>query len=205
MHGFNSSPLSGKARVFAGFCASEGVACAVPQLAHRPAEAIATTERLIRAGGVRTVIGSSMGGYYATYLCEKVFAGGDGSEGGGDGDGNGGLRAVLINPAVKLAEKLAGEVGKTQKNYHNGEEYLFTETHLAEFAALETPAPTCPQRYLLLAQTGDEVLDYREAAAFYRGAEQVIEEGGDHSFVGFESQLRRILDFHLRGGAETAG
>jgi hypothetical protein len=52
-----------------------------------------------------------------------------------------------------------------------------------------------PQRYLLLVETGDEVLDYRQAVARYAGAEQVVVEGGDHSLQSFPRHLPRILEF----------
>jgi predicted esterase YcpF (UPF0227 family) len=82
-----------------------------------------------------------------------------------------------------------------QTNWHSGEKWEFTETHLAELAALDVAATTHPERYLLLAQTGDEVLDYRAAVGYYAGARQIIEEGGDHGFAGFERHFQTILDF----------
>lgn len=173
----------------AAYCADNNVECIVPQLDDRPAKAIAGARRLLDekakdAAVPMTVIGSSMGGYYAAYLCAHYDN----------------LRAVLINPAVKLADKLAGEVGKMQKNYHNGGEYLFTREHVDEFAALDVPKLPNPARCLLMVQTGDEVLDYREAVAYYDGAAQIVEDGGDHSFIGFDAHLPRILDFHRRAG-----
>lgn len=179
LHGFNSSPLSEKARILSAYFAERGALCAVPQLHHRPSKAIAQAEVFLNDDGHHTVAGSSMGGYYATWLCEKYPN----------------TRAVLINPAVKLAEKLADCVDKTQTNYHNNETYLFDKEHLQEFEALEITALQAPKKYLLLAQTGDEVLDYREAADFYQGAEQIIVEGGDHSFVNFADYLPRIAAF----------
>ena len=183
LHGFNSSPMSEKARMFAGYCADNNVECVVPQLHHRPAQAIKQVRQLLGDGdGDDTVVGSSMGGYYAAHLCQS----------------RDNLRAVLINPAVKLAHKLAEYVGQNQQNYHNGEEYLFTQQHLDEFAALDVPQLKDPARCLLMVQTGDEVLDYREAVAYYKGAQQIIEQGGDHSFTNFDRHLQRILDFHHR-------
>ncbi len=183
--------------MFAGFCAVKGVECIIPQLHHRPAEAIGHVRQMLderaedakdtedAADTLLTVVGSSMGGYYAAYLCQHYDN----------------LRAVLINPAVKLAAKLADQVGQVQKNYHNGREYLFTREHLAEFAAMDVPKLDNPERCLLMVQTGDEVLDYREAVEYYKGAAQIVEEGGDHSFVGFAAHMPRIVAFHRR--AET--
>ena len=52
-----------------------------------------------------------------------------------------------------------------------------------------------PERYLLLVQTGDEVLDYRLAVEKYRGARQVVIEGGDHGFRNFSDYIPMILEF----------
>lgn len=184
LHGFNSSPLSSKAVLLAEYCAAEGIRCVAPQLHHRPARAAAQITGLLRADtptpdSPTLLVGSSMGGYYATWACE-TFAD---------------TRAVLINPAVRLADKLAAEVGKTQKNYHTDESYEFTAAHLEETRALEVQKIAAPEKYFLLAQTGDEVLDYREAEAFYAGARAVIEDGGDHSFADFARHIPAILRF----------
>ncbi len=187
LHGFNSSPLSGKAVMLAEYCAARGAAFVAPQLDVRPAAAAAQTAELLKTDGEHILVGSSMGGYYAAWFCEKTPN----------------ARAVLINPAVKLADKLAGYAGQEQKNYHTGESYIFGEAHLKEFRALETKKPAAPEKYLLLAQKGDEVLDYREAVEFFAGARQIIEEGGTHSFAGFERMLPEILAF--AGAAELPG
>ena len=52
-----------------------------------------------------------------------------------------------------------------------------------------------PSDYLLLVETGDEVLDYREAVRYYAGAEQVVVEGGDHTLQSFEQHLPGIVAF----------
>lgn len=121
-------------------------------------------------------IGSSLGGFYATYLAEKH-----------------GLRAVLINPAIDPHVGLRAYLGP-QSNLHTGEPYELTEAHLQEWEKLYAPRIT-PQRYLLIVETGDEVLDYRRAVARYAGAEQVVIPGGDHSLQSFPQHLPRILEF----------
>ncbi len=181
LHGFNSSPLSSKAVLLGEYCAAQDAAFVAPQLHHRPARAAAQISELLRTDGAHLLVGSSMGGFYATWFCEKRA--------------DVRTRAALINPAVRLAAKLAGRVGETQKNYHTGEEYLFTESHLADMRALEIARVAAPEKYLLLAQTGDEVLDYREAEKFYAGARHIIEEGGDHSFADFARMLPEIVRF----------
>jgi predicted esterase YcpF (UPF0227 family) len=181
LHGFNSSPASGKAQQFGEHMASLGrpddYFC--PALPNSPREAVAHVEaELDRRRPERvTLIGSSLGGFYATHLAEKH-----------------GWKAVLVNPAVHAHKLLRSALGP-QTNWHTGEKWELTEAHLAELAALDPDAITLPKRYLLLVQTGDEVLDYRDAVAYYAGATQIIEDGGDHGFAGFERHFQTILDF----------
>jgi predicted esterase YcpF (UPF0227 family) len=180
LHGFNSSPLSHKAQVLGNYMAGEGLATqyvcpALPPLAH---EAIALVELLIAAAPPKSLcfVGSSLGGFYATYLAEKHAA-----------------RAVLINPAIDPHVGLRSYLG-TQKNLHTGEPYELTAAHLRDWEKLYVPRIT-PERYLLLVETGDEVLDFRKAVARYAGSEQVVVRGGDHSFQSFPEYLSRILRF----------
>ena len=181
LHGFNSSPGSGKARQLGDHMASIGRLAEYycPALPNSPREALVKVEASLARSGASsvTLVGSSLGGFYATYLAEKY-----------------GWKAVLVNPAVH-AHKLMRDALGMQTNWHTGEKWVFTESHLAELAALDVEAITRPQRYLLLAQTGDEVLDYRDAVTYYAGATQIIEEGGDHGFAGFERHIQTLLDF----------
>ena len=180
LHGFNSSPQSHKAQVLARFMAERGLGahCACPALSPLAAGAIAAIEALMarHAGAHFCFLGSSLGGYYATYLAEKH-----------------GAKAVLVNPAIDPHIGLRAYLGE-QKNLHTGEPYPLTEAHLREWRSLWVPRIT-PSRYLLFVETGDEVLDYRHAVARYQGAEQVVIEGGDHSLQSFPRHLPRILAF----------
>jgi uncharacterized protein len=181
LHGFNSSPASGKARQLGEHMASTGRLADYycPALPNSPRKAIAEIESTLARSrpDAITLIGSSLGGFYATHLAEKH-----------------GWKAVLVNPAVHAHKLLRGALGP-QTNWHSGEKWVLTEAHLAELAAIDAEAITLPERYLLLAQTGDEVLDYRDAVAYYAGATQIIEAGGDHGFAGFERHFQTILDF----------
>ena len=155
-----------------------------PQLSHWPEEAIALCEAFIKdhkGSGPMTVVGSSLGGYYATHLAETHN-----------------LKAVLINPAVRPYALLAPYLGP-QRNQYTDEEYELTSRHIAQLEALEVGGIT-PQRYLLLVQTGDELLEYRDALARYHGARQVVIEGGNHGFQDFEQQLELIMAFADGGG-----
>jgi predicted esterase YcpF (UPF0227 family) len=181
IHGFNSSSQSGKAREMAAWMAARGLAeaFACPDLPHRPAEAVALLEHLIaQSRGPAKLVGSSMGGFYATWLSEKY-----------------GLKAVHINPCVACQEKLAAEEGKRHKNWHSGDEYDFTARHVAELDALKVERPSRPENHLLLAETGDAVLDYREAVAYFAGSRQIVLEGGDHGFSRFAEFIPTILEF----------
>jgi predicted esterase YcpF (UPF0227 family) len=101
---------------------------------------------------------------------------------------------VLINPAIRPYDDLRPYSG-TQINMYSGEAFEVTEAHFAEMRALKVGRITRAERYFLLAQTGDEVLDYREALAFYAGAWQFIQGGGDHAFQDFAAQIPAILQF----------
>jgi predicted esterase YcpF (UPF0227 family) len=178
LHGFLSSPASRKACSLASYLErhSPGVKLVVPQLPPGPNEAVHVIEHELEHRHDIALIGSSLGAYYATYFAERH-----------------GLRAALINPAVRPYELLASFPGP-QKNLYTGEEFTVTREHLEQLRGLDVTRIT-PERYLLLLETGDEILDYREAVAKYRGAQHVVIEGGDHSFRSFEAHLPRILEF----------
>jgi predicted esterase YcpF (UPF0227 family) len=178
LHGFNSSPQSHKAQVLGRYMAERGLSYACPALPPLASDAIAVAEALIaqHAGEKICLVGSSLGGFYATHLAEKH-----------------GLQAVLINPAIEPHVGLRAYLG-AQQNLHTGEPYTLTQAHLREWERLRVERPT-PGRYLLLVETGDEVLDYREAVARYAGSDQLVVEGGDHSLQSFPEHLPRILQF----------
>lgn len=180
LHGFRSSPASVKATQLKRHMAGLGLGMLYdcPQLPYEPAAAVALVEKRIRASPTPvTLIGSSLGGYYATWLAEQY-----------------GVKAVLVNPAVMAAVSLRDYIGR-QENLYSGEVFEFTETHIIQLEQIEIAAITKPARYLLLAETGDEVLDYRMAVSKYEGARQIVHEGGDHSFTRFTEHLDSILKF----------
>ena len=178
IHGFNSSPASSKAQVLKARLEAlgRGAEFAAPALPHSPAQAAALLDRVaIRHPGA-ALVGSSLGGYYATYLAEKH-----------------GLKAVLLNPAVRPYDLFAGHIG-WQQNFHTGERYEFTAQHVEELRALEVAGIT-PGRYLLIAATGDEVLDYRAAVTRYQGCRQIVIDGGDHGLSEFALYLDPVIEF----------
>ncbi|QXP84437.1 YqiA/YcfP family alpha/beta fold hydrolase [Methylococcus sp. ANG] len=182
LHGFCSSPRSEKARLLGQRMAERAMSdrfwC--EQLPAGPRQAIEFVEGVLaKCPTPPALVGSSLGGYYAAYLAEKHD-----------------LRAVLINPAAFAYQSLAPAVGP-QRNLYTGEPFEFTEWHLAELAELEVPRLSRPERFWLMVETGDEVLDYREAVEKYAGARQTVIEGGDHSFRHFADYLDAIIDFSL--------
>lgn len=179
LHGFNSSPASLKARELVTACERLGLAgqLRVPALHHDPRRAIAQLEAEIAAAGCPVLVGSSLGGYYATFLAERH-----------------GLKALLINPAVRVQRYFAGNLGP-QRNYYSGERWELRAEHVEALAALEVPPPGDPQRFTVWLQTGDETLDYRDAANYYRHCTLDIQPGGDHGYQGFAARIPELLAF----------
>jgi predicted esterase YcpF (UPF0227 family) len=185
LHGFRSAPASRKAQSLKQRMQERGHRDAFwcEQLPHVPARAIALIERVIAdtAASARehppTLVGSSLGGYYATFLAERH-----------------GLRAVVVNPAVVAPLDLKAWIG-TQTNLYTGEAFDFTPEHIEQLHALGTEALSDPTRYWLLAEQGDEVLDYRHSVEKYRGARQTVLEGGDHGFSRWDDYLDEIIDY----------
>ncbi len=187
LHGFRSSPRSAKAQCFAR--AIEALPAAlrprlhIPALPVDPHEAVAGVAAWIAdalegdAASTLTLVGSSLGGFYATHLAERF-----------------GVRAALINPAIRPYDDLRAYVG-TQLNLHTGEAFEVTEAHFAALRALAVPRITRPERYFLLVRTGDEVLDWREAVAHYGGAHQYVLGGGDHGWTDFDAEIPSVLRF----------
>jgi uncharacterized protein len=181
IHGFNSSPASYKARALKQRleAVGKGSAFSCPALPDRPAQAIELLEDALRADTPQrvTLVGSSLGGYYATYLAEKFD-----------------LKAVLVNPAVRPYEGLRAVLGP-QKNLYSGEAYELTQRHLDELRMLDVVRPTRLDRYYLMVTAGDEVLDYRIAVEKYAGARQLVVPDSDHGFAEFADHLDSVLDF----------
>jgi len=184
LHGFNSSPGSHKAQVLKRAMMDRGLSdrYSCPALPHHPERAVAAIEAEIARypQTAITLVGSSLGGFYATYLAEHHD-----------------LRAVLINPAVYPHRGLRAFLG-VQRNLHTQEQYELTDGHLRQLETLYRPSIDA-QRYLLLVETLDEVLDYREAVAKYQGSRQIVVAGGDHSLKSFPEHIPLILEFARLG------
>jgi uncharacterized protein len=179
IHGFRSSSRSFKAALLQAELAARGAAdCFVaPDLPVEPDLAIALIRDRIRPSEADTLVGSSLGGCYATWLAEQT-----------------GCKAVLLNPAVHPARDLQGQVGP-QAGYHDGKPFVFEHRFLAQLQRYETAAITRPERYFLIAAQGDEVLDWQEMVAAFPGARQKIIPGSDHGLSDFASYMAEVLAF----------
>lgn len=181
LHGFRSSPQSKKARIVRQAMAVRGklddFLC--PQLPASPraaAQLIEATARLEHPHQL-ALIGSSLGGYYATWLAERV-----------------GCRAALLNPAISPYEDLCAHLGP-QPVYFSEQTIEVKPEYMDELRALDTPSISRPERYLLLAATGDEVIDWRAMAAKYAGCRQRIIDGSNHEISDFAAYLDELLAF----------
>jgi predicted esterase YcpF (UPF0227 family) len=181
LHGFRSSPRSFKARVVHESMKAAGrpeeLVC--PQLPASPKAAMALALLLVERYPAEklAVVGSSLGGFYATWLAERL-----------------GCRAVLLNPAVNPLKDLEKYVGVTTA-WNSDEPFEFKPEYIDELAALRVERITRPERYFLVAATGDEVLDYRDMLAHYAGARQHLIEGSDHAISEFPQYVDEVLGF----------
>ena len=186
IHGFNSSPLSLKAEQTRQYLSQQypRVKFHCPQLATSPDEAILQLDSIIQQQGDSSqwsVVGSSLGGYFASYLSERYN-----------------LPAVLINPAIKPYELLNNYLGE-QINPYTGIVYQVNSAHIEQLKNIEQVAPSIDSEqknnYLVMVQTADEVLNYQQAVEKYQHCRLLVQEGGDHSFIDFNKMLPVVADF----------
>ena len=181
LHGFRSSPHSTKARRMARWIAQHHPALQwqCPQLDASPREAMRTVFSLIDhwPHDRMAVIGSSLGGFYATVVAERV-----------------GCKAVLLNPAVEPARDLVRHIGETTA-WHSDAKLVFRPEFVDELRALHPGAITRPERYFCVIAKGDEVLDWREMTARYPGVNLRLLAGSDHALSDFDDHQPHILKF----------
>jgi predicted esterase YcpF (UPF0227 family) len=181
LHGFRSSPQSTKARKVADWVARHrpDLLWWCPQLPPSPKEAVQRVIDGIADWPHRrmAVIGSSLGGFYATVVAERF-----------------GCPAVLLNPAVHPARDLAAYIGETTA-WHSDERFFFRPEYVAELHELSPAAITRPERYFAVIAKGDEVLDWREMSSRYAGCRIELLDGGDHALSDFDVQLPDVVRF----------
>ncbi len=179
LHGFRSSPESFKAKLLKQYCVRNNCAdqFACPQLPVSPADAIELVHTRFDLTPQDTLVGSSLGGYYATWLAQES-----------------GCRAVLINPAINPDRDLAPYVGPL-RTYHDDQPMELLAEHVAQLTRYKVQTITSPERYLLIAAKGDELLDWREMVAQYPGASHTIREGSDHGLSEFAEHVEQVIEF----------
>ncbi len=187
LHGFKSSPLSTKAQLTKAAIeeriqAGESIAWYCPQLPPSPRQAIQMVKEHIERQTFSTLsfMGSSLGGYYATYFGELFDS-----------------KVSLLNPAIEPARDLEKYIGE-QKSWHQDEVFHFLPEYIDELQEIYVEKITQANRYFLLAAKGDEVLDWREMVAKYPDAHQLILEGGDHAISDYPNHLNQLMQFHFR-------
>ena len=182
LHGFRSSPQSAKARLMAARVQADhpNVTWWCPQLPPSPREAAALIERGTAdwPADRMAVVGSSLGGFYATWLAQRR-----------------GCRAVVLNPAVDPARDLAAHIGE-QTAWHSPEErFFFRPGYIDELRALHAGPLRQPERFFAVIAKGDELLDWREMTARYAGARIRLLDGSDHGLSDFDQHIDAVLAF----------
>ena len=182
LHGFRSSPGSFKARRLAAWLATNRpeVLWWCPQLPPSPAAAWALVQQGIASWptGEMAVVGSSLGGFYATAVAEAN-----------------GCPAVLLNPAVHPARDLARHIGELTQFHAPDERFFFLPEFIDELRALHVPAITRPGRYAAVIAQGDELLSWQEMTGRYPGAHTRLLPGSDHALSDFDDHLPFVLRF----------
>jgi predicted esterase YcpF (UPF0227 family) len=189
LHGFRSSPQSTKARQVGARVRGRHpeVVWWCPQLPPSPRAAMELVMGGI-AGWPRdsmAVIGSSLGGFYATCVAQAT-----------------GCRAVLLNPAIDPARDLARHIGEQTAWHDPGQHFFFAPEYVEELRRLETGPLALPENFFAVIAKGDEVLDWREMTARYAGARIKLLEGGDHALSDFGAHIDEVFEFI---GAGTRG
>lgn len=177
IHGFGGCGFGIKAQIIREKISTDTVIA--PTLSYVPDLAIDTLCQIIEAFQKYEpiyLVGSSLGGYYSIYLAEKY-----------------GIKAALINPSIEPLVTLSKVIGQAL-NYGDLSKFEWNKEHINMLKKYQVQTPT-PSNYLLLTQTGDELLDYKVGVEYLKDSKQIIIEGGDHSFINFESHIKDILDF----------
>ena len=129
------------------------------------------------------VIGSSLGGFYATAVAERI-----------------GCRAVLLNPALDPARDLTRYIGEITA-WHSDERYFFQAEFIDELRAISPKVLTHLERYFAVIAKGDELLSWVEMSARYRGCRIKLLEGSDHALSDFDDHLGEVIAFLGLGSA----
>ncbi|RUM72112.1 MAG: hypothetical protein DSZ10_05475 [Sulfurovum sp.] len=174
IHGFGSCGVGNKSTALRHYFGSKNVLS--PDLPVSPLLAISLLEVMIREQDVGLLIGSSLGGYYATYLAEKYR-----------------IKAVLLNPSTVPYRTLQSYVG-IQERFCDKKPFLFKQSYMDDLYTLQMRP--MEGRYLVLLQSEDEVIDYTKAQTFYNKYRVIVEYGGNHRFENIGDYLCMIDRFY---------
>lgn len=182
LHGFEGSPASYKAQCLKQYLAQNfpDIELLLPQLACYPEPAWSQIQSILTTfeGEILGIVGASLGGLFALQASIQSQ-----------------LPAIVINPLADLSQ-LSYVLGERVHPY-TGERYRLRQTHLETLSKLKiTPQQSGAQHWLML-QTGDEVLDFRQALQAYPNTRRTIECGGSHGFDGFARYVPAIIRFLL--------
>lgn len=191
LHGFRSSPKSTKAAFLKQFCSTNDIDFLCPPLDMSPKKAVVQAMTIVKnmmdGQNLQIIlIGSSLGGFYATYIMQNC----EGAEQ---------LLSILINPAVRPFRDLKSAINSEKKWELEALQIKpFTKNHHLEIKHLEETAGTIlrfPDNILLVAAKGDELLSWEEMSSFYKGCQQYIVDGSDHSMTDFPKHWKSIKSF----------
>ena len=182
LHGFRSSPKSAKAQYMQAWMRAyrPDVQWWCPQLPPSPKDTMAMVFEQLASWPIErmAVVGSSLGGFYATVVAERT-----------------GCRGALLNPAINPARDLAGHIGELTSFHDPDDVFYFRAEYVTQLRVMTPRAITRPERYFALIAKGDEVLDWREMTSRYSGATIRLLEGGDHALSDFDTELPQVLRF----------
>lgn len=180
IHGFASSGRSSKVEQLRRILDEEVLA---PSLTHRPKVDYAHLEALVREHRVTTVVGSSMGGFYAMALAQRFDE-----------------RVVLVNPSLRFVDTARRYLG-TNTVYDTGVTFDWTEREIDELREINATVQealdpvlsgvTWANVLVLLAEK-DEVLDARATAALLKWIKVVFDPVQDHRFADLGPYAERI-------------
>ena len=180
LHGFQSSPLSIKGQYIQAFCQNQHHVH-LPDLNMPPEQVLAYVSEMIACLDQVVLIGSSLGGFYATQLVAKHA-----------------VPAVLINPAMRPWQ-LFHDLFGAELPYVVNAQWTLDQTQLDQLEQMAVPFVQDADKILVLLQQDDEVLDYREAQRYYSNAAHqsmiMTEANGNHAMDNFADKIPMALQF----------
>lgn len=179
-HGFASSSDSNKAKIISSYISkiSSNTKIIIPDLNNNFQKAISQIELLIKNNDKPiSFIGSSLGGYFAAYFADIYNT-----------------KAILVNPAIPPLRGFDDYLGEN-KNYSTGEKFNIKKEDIKFLRGLSKKEYINKENTLILMESGDEVLPYKETSEYFKGCYIDIVFGGSHSYESMQTKLKKISDF----------